>query len=338
VLDQAATPAAGASALPAGLLAPHHSPDDTLLSRLTRSGVRMTLHYARTFLPEGEDWRFTGVLEHRPDDSQRLSPDPSEAARVWTRAADPARKAAARLPDQEPASWHELAAWIRPQALVRAWLSEPGVTWRGGACVRSLGSAGGVWLVHGDHGAVLAEAELVVLAAAHGTARLIDSQLPLQPVRGQVSWAFHREGQQLPPFPVNGNGHFIPAAMVEGGTAWLCGSTYERNEIDRSPREADHQFNLGKLRALLPAIAEELAPAFDGGSVQAWTGVRCVSADRRPYVGELRPALWTSTAMGSRGLTFALLCAELLAARLHGEPLPLEQRLANALDIARNVR
>ena len=35
--------------------------------------------------------------------------------------------------------------------------------------------------------------------------------------------------------------------------------------------------------------------------------------------------------MGSRGLTFAALCAEVLAARLHDEPLPLEQKLMQAL-------
>jgi tRNA 5-methylaminomethyl-2-thiouridine biosynthesis bifunctional protein len=40
--------------------------------------------------------------------------------------------------------------------------------------------------------------------------------------------------------------------------------------------------------------------------------------------------------MGSRGLTFAALCAELLAARLHGEPLPLDRRLALALDATRH--
>jgi tRNA 5-methylaminomethyl-2-thiouridine biosynthesis bifunctional protein len=39
--------------------------------------------------------------------------------------------------------------------------------------------------------------------------------------------------------------------------------------------------------------------------------------------------------MGSRGLTFAPLAAELLAARLHHEPLPLPARLAAALDPAR---
>jgi tRNA 5-methylaminomethyl-2-thiouridine biosynthesis bifunctional protein len=73
------------------------------------------------------------------------------------------------------------------------------------------------------------------------------------------------------------------------------------------------------------------------GELRAWAGVRCASTDRRPLVGELAPGLWTSTAMGSRGLTFAALCAELLAARLHHEPLPVEARLAQALAVARQA-
>ena len=39
--------------------------------------------------------------------------------------------------------------------------------------------------------------------------------------------------------------------------------------------------------------------------------------------------------MGARGLTLALLCGELLAARLQGEPLPLDPRLAKALGAER---
>jgi tRNA 5-methylaminomethyl-2-thiouridine biosynthesis bifunctional protein len=35
-------------------------------------------------------------------------------------------------------------------------------------------------------------------------------------------------------------------------------------------------------------------------------------------------------------MTFAMLCAELLAARVHGEPLPLERRMAAALDALRH--
>jgi tRNA 5-methylaminomethyl-2-thiouridine biosynthesis bifunctional protein len=54
-------------------------------------------------------------------------------------------------------------------------------------------------------------------------------------------------------------------------------------------------------------------------------------------VGEVAAGLCVSTAMGSRGLTFAALCAELLVARLHGEPLPVEARLAQALDVSRQA-
>jgi tRNA 5-methylaminomethyl-2-thiouridine biosynthesis bifunctional protein len=39
--------------------------------------------------------------------------------------------------------------------------------------------------------------------------------------------------------------------------------------------------------------------------------------------------------MGARGLTRAVLCGELLAARLQGEPLPLDARLARAMGTER---
>jgi tRNA 5-methylaminomethyl-2-thiouridine biosynthesis bifunctional protein len=71
------------------------------------------------------------------------------------------------------------------------------------------------------------------------------------------------------------------------------------------------------------------------GELRSWSGVRCASSDRRPLVGEVASGLWVSTAMGSRGLTFAPLCAELIAARLHGEPLPVEAKLAQALAVSR---
>ncbi|HWI80398.1 FAD-dependent 5-carboxymethylaminomethyl-2-thiouridine(34) oxidoreductase MnmC [Ramlibacter sp.] len=338
VVDEATAPAAGASALPAGLLAPHQSSDDGLLARLSRSGVRITLQQATSMLRAGEDWQPGGVLEHRIAGAPRLPPHDAGAWRVWTRAADAAQKAAAGLDPGAAATWHELAAWITPAALVRAWLAQPGVAWCGQTAVRELQPHGDGWRLIGSDGEVLADAGLVVLAAAHRTAALLPGALPLQPVRGQVSWGFQGASVQLPPFPVNGNGHFIPGVPVGRGTAWLCGSTYDRADADVEPRMQDHAANLGKLRLLLPLVADRLAPAFANGTVGAWTGVRCASADRRPYVGEVQPGLWVSTAMGSRGLTFAALCGELLAARLHGEPLPLEPRLAAALDTARSLR
>ena len=63
--------------------------------------------------------------------------------------------------------------------------------------------------------------------------------------------------------------------------------------------------------------------------------MRCTAPDRLPIVGPVDsstlPGLWVCTAMGARGLTLALLCGELLVARLNGEPLPLDAKLARAL-------
>lgn len=320
VLDAAAQPAAGASGLPAGLLAPHTSPDDSLLSRLSRAGVRMTLQQARQHLRAGIDWAPTGVLERRTAD-----------------AGPPADLGDEGGPWQQPRPegvWHAAGAWIKPGALVRAWLSTAGVQVRGSVRVDRVERAGAPWQVLDEQGLVLAEAELVVVAAALGSAALLPA-LALMPVRGQVSWATHGNGLPLPATPVNGSGHFLPAVPLAGGIAWLTGSTYGRGETALAPRDADQLANLERLRTLEPELAAALAPAFAAGAVQAWCGVRCASSDRRPLVGEIAPGLWVSAAMGSRGLTFAWLAAELLAARLHGEPLPLPSRLASALDAAR---
>ena len=331
VLDRADAPSAGASGVPVGLLAPHHSPDDNLLSRLSRSGVRATFEQARAFLREGEDWRVDGVLEHRADAAAPIA-DAMPAAHPWTRSADASQKSAAGLPPDAAAYWHEQAGWIKPAALVRAWLAQPGVTWHANALVDRIARSNDGWRVATDN--QVERAAIVVIAAANASAALLGGRLSLQPVRGQVSWAAQPTGR-LPPFAVNGNGHFIPGVPVGDATAWFCGSTFQRGDTELAPREADHEVNLRRLHALLPAVAGRVEPEFTHGRVQAWTGVRCASNDRRPLLGEVEPGLWVSTAMGSRGLTFAVLCAELLAARLHGEPLPVERRLAAALDLAR---
>ena len=333
VLDQAAEPAAGASGLPVGMLAPHFSPDDNPLSRLSRCGVRATLQEARSLLREGEDWEITGVLEHRPA-GEAPPARSSEAAQPWTRDADGGQMASAGLNPAAPGYWHAQAGWVKPAALVRAWLARPGVTWRGHAKVERVVRSGRGWQVMGPQKEELASADLVVVAAAYTSATLLAAPLPLQPIRGQVSWA-HEADEPLPPFAVNGNGHFIPHVPIDGRDAWFCGSTFERDDMDLGVRQEEHQANLQRLQALLPTAAARLAPAFESAALQAWTGVRCAAADRRPLLGEIEPGLWVSCAMGSRGLTFSVLCAELLAARLHGEPLPLERKLAQALDVAR---
>ena len=346
VLDAAITPATGASGLPAGVLAAHVSPDDSVLSRLTRSGIRVTLQQADSLLQTGTDWRPTGVLERcieharkRPaawQDGQALA----DAAHDWATLATAERLEHCGLPPETPALWHVRAGWIKPARLVHAWLATPGVSWRGQSDACQLVRHAGQWQVLDTAGKLLAQAELVVLAAGHGSGALAQSTglafpLALQPIRGQASWGVHAPDttHAMPAFPVNGHGSLVPNVPLAQGMGWVIGSTFERDACSRDIRSEDAQHNFSKLQTLLPLAAQAMKNQFDGLQVQGWAGIRCATPNRLPSLGPLEnvPDVWVSSGMGSRGLSFAALCAELLAARLHGEPLPLEQRLADAL-------
>ena len=349
VLDAASTPAAGASGLLAGVLAPHVSPDDSLLSRLSRSGIRTTLQQAASLLDSGRDWCMSGVLEHCVEHTRQLpaawhpGQALNDAARDWTGPATPEQLEHCSLAPYTPALWHVKAGWIKPASLVRAWLATPGVTWRGNAAVSQLARQADGWQALDISGRELDSAELVVVAAGYASGLLAESaglrhRLALQAIRGQASWGLHAPDIEkslpvFPAFPVNGHGSLVPAVPLAEGLAWITGSSFERDNNTRQLRPEDEQHNFSKLRALLPTTAQALEDQFDSGQVQGWAGVRCATPSRLPSLGPLVgvPGVWVCTGMGSRGLTFAAMCGELLAARLHGEPLALEQRQADAL-------
>jgi tRNA 5-methylaminomethyl-2-thiouridine biosynthesis bifunctional protein len=362
VLDAESAPATGASGLPAGLLLPHVSGDDSPRSRLSRSGVRLMLQQARSLLQPGQDWDSTGVLEHRLDKSPGLPAAWPAAGQDWSRLASEmlaGQRWSQGMNADAPTLWHAQGAWLKPARLVQAWLAQSGVQLDGQAKVAMLQRANDQWRLLDAAGKLLASASHVVLANGHGAIRLLadlqDSQpvldlqiecLPaLQAVRGQISWALQRDhdAAALPPFPVNGLGSLIPAVPVEGGLAWFAGATYEADEATPINAAAHHHQNQQRLQALLPEAGNALADLFEAdhgtAGLMAWSQTRCVTADRLPMVGPLEsgenPTLWISSGMGSRGLSFSVLCAELLAARLGAEPWPIEASLARSLEAAR---
>lgn len=355
VLDKAAAPAAGASGLPVGLCCPHISPDDSVLSRLSRSGVRFTLQQAEALLQSGTDWQMSGVLEHRVDGSPGLAPDWHSGPGIdWSHTAPAETLQAAHLPEGTAACWHPRAAWVRPARLVAALLAQPGIIWQGNANVarlaRTEGDQGTLWQVFDEHGTLLASAPFVVVAAGPASRHLTGERLPLQSVRGQLSWGLQDAEITgvLPPFPVNGDGSLVAHIPQENGPlAWHLGSTFERDKDQLPPSATDqaagYAANRQRLTTLLPHAVAALEGAFDARhpttAVRDWANVRCVAPDRMPMVGPLDnatlPGLWVCTALGARGLALGLLCGELLAARLQGEPLPVDARLAGALAIER---
>ncbi len=322
VLEAANAPAAGASGLPAGLLVPLVTADDSPRAQMSRAGTRLMLQHAQQLLQEGRDWKPTGV--------QQLGEHPQ---------------------------WHAHAGWVKPSALVQAWLAHPSIELSVQSAAQSIEKTSSGWVVRGAVSKLLAEADVVIVANAMACKALLSSELLeqldlLHAMHGTVSLGPHASHsgsaqpggtEPLPPHPANGHGSLIAHVPCADCLQWFAGATY-----DIAPSKdvsAAHQSNLQRLRELLPQAADALAPSFAAGQVQHWSGTRCVTHDRLPLVGpvssevkDTEAGLWVSVGMGSRGLSFAALCAEVLVARLHAEPWPLAARQARALDAQRPRR
>jgi tRNA 5-methylaminomethyl-2-thiouridine biosynthesis bifunctional protein len=204
-------------------------------------------------------------------------------------------------------------------------------------------------------GHTLAEASTVVLANAWDALRLLEVRhWPVQRVRGQISLydnasAAAAQRLQLPRLPLAGAGYVLPP--LDGQA--LFGATSSVDDDDGEARPADHAANLQRLRLLSPQTLPA-GDSLDAACLHGRVGWRCVVADRLPMMGavpdetawaqapseRLREAprkagLYLLSGLASRGISWATLGGQLLAAQISGGPLPLEASLVDAVDPAR---
>lgn len=359
VLDAHTQSAQGASGLPVGLVVPHVSVDDSPRSRLSRVGTRLTLQHAERLLRRGQEWNATGVLEFDPEANRCIAASGPLIDAGWLAPGH------TRVPsdtwgagrEDTTSLWHAHAGWIKPECLVTAWLAQPGIQVLHNTQVTRVQRTSGVWQLHSASGEIVAEAELVVVANAMGalpllqnlaqpwalSSAVLDKLQSLQALHGTISYGPmpHYDDSDLPPFAVNGNGSLVANVPTDTGPHWYAGASYESKSARLQDIAQQHTANWERLNSLLPVAANALASQF-ASAPEHWAGTRCVSHDRLPLVGpahaDASSGLWLSIAMGSRGLSFAALCAELLAARLAAEPYPIEVRLAKSLDLHRPRR
>ena len=351
VLDRHAAPAAEASGNPAGLFHGAVMGHDGPHARLLRAAALVSAGSIRTALARGVPGRIDGLLRlesklrlpamHDLLERQALPPTYVQALS----AALASQLAGVTL--SQPAWFYPGGGWADPAALVRDALTTPGVTWRGATHVQSIARSGDSWqaVVAAGHG--VAAAPLLVLANGADALRL--AGLPpgwLQRQRGQVSWSQHA-ATIAPRVPVASGGYVL--ALADGRL--LFGATNQPDDDDPAVRDSDHRENRAKAALLIDPdlLSEADADAF-GGRV----GWRAATPDRLPLVGPApdlaaarparadaprllprQPGLWLHTGLGSRGLTTATLCAEMIAAQVSGAPWPLEADLVDAIDPAR---
>jgi len=362
ILDRHGSAAGGASGLYAGVLQPHLSRDDCILSRFTRAGF-LYAHSRRRSRSVEEPTLMrlpSGVLQIADDASHeaRMADDlaafayPAEYAELLSRDAASSR---AGHPVRAGGWWIPMGDWARPAAVVRAQLAAaaradsppPRIMFhREVAALRRVGER---WCAIDASGAEIASAPVVVLANAGDAARLSDfASVPLQRVRGQLTLL--PASAIAPQTVLCGRGYVLPA--IEGNI--VAGASYDPDSDAIQPDDASHAANLHRAERLLPGISANVGMM----SLQGEVGMRCVARDRMPLVGPMvdmgrareiagslsgahasdmprRPGLYCAVAFASRGLAWTALAAECLASRIEGEPPPLEGALVDAIDPGR---
>ncbi len=225
--------------------------------------------------------------------------------------------------------------------------------WRGGCEVASVQRAPGElnWRVADGRGQVLAQAPVVVLCDASARMALPPLQsMPLRRVRGQTSWLRYPLMSGLRTV-VGGAAYAVPF----DGQA-LVGSTYDDHDAAEPDPESDRS-NARRLAACLGTAPDSVIAAARPGVV----GFRWTAADRLPLVGEMPDeasawarreellkndrlplprftGLFCVRGLGSRGLLWSTLAAEVIAGALDGAPSVLERDLHEAIDPARGLR
>ncbi len=363
VIDQHTQTGGGASGLPAGIFATHVSPDNNVLSRITRDGVRATIDRAASLLKRGEEWDLSHLVEHRYSGKRELPPSHvwPEAAMDWSAEANEEHKQMAGLKTETLALWHPSAGWIQTQALVKAQLRHPHISCRFEIKVTHLIRQSYGWQLMDQNQHVVAQADHVIIANAHACQELLSGvqivdqnsgktlpQIPITPLRGQVTLGHMHSlspglRDKLPTFPVNGHGSFIgnlPALQsYSEGPYWIVGSSFQRYEFDTTVRDEDQLSNLKQWAELMPAWHDEILENIDVSETKGWAGIRAALPDRLPAVGAFQhpdfEGLQVCTGMGARGITWSVLCGELLASQLNHEPLPMAASLAKLMTAAR---
>lgn len=352
LIERHAQPAQEASGNRAGIVMPLLSKDDNPASRLSRAAYLFTLQWwahlggiGRAF--SGEQ---CGVLQLARDAAHARIQEqiaashryPAEFAQ-WL---DPNAASALLKSSQAHGGWlFPRGGWVYPASLCDAMLAACAnrVQRRFDNSAFRLEQSGQYWQVIDHADALIAEAPVVIFA--NGTNAIVFSQtrqLPLQTIRGQIT---HVDAALLPEFPVVVCGDGYLTRPAQG----ICsvGASYDA-DADPQLRQASQQENLARLAQVIPSVANRIETFPMAGRV----GFRTVSPDRLPLVGALPvvdqagnherlrnvprfPGLYGLLAYASRGLIWAPFAAELLAAELNGEPLPVERDLVAALDPAR---
>lgn len=237
------------------------------------------------------------------------------------------------------------AGWVSPAAFCGALIQHPNITLCTDTSALELSKTEDKWYITNSQQAVIT-ADNVVIANANDALNFAQTaHLPLTAVRGQMTTVQATASSKQLNTVLCTDGYITP----ETAGQHCLGATFAVNDTDLDVRATDDQHNLAMVKKMSPQLADLQSQPHLGRAA-----LRCSTPDYLPIAGALIDAqslsqhppkhkthadalawhkgLYLNVGHGTKGLTTAPLCAELLASMMAGEPYPIEADLALQLN------
>jgi len=249
------------------------------------------------------------------------------------------------------------AGWINPADVCQHLLDHPNIKFIPDTSIDELQQEGTSWLFKSGK-QTIHKSQTTIIAGGPLSHRYESTvTIPYKNIRGQVSHLPATEYSSQLKAVLCGEGYIAP----EHESIHSLGATYNFDDNSDELSQQDHDTNLQSLKL----CSETLASQWQHNKIdQGKVGFRATTPDYLPLCGpipnhelflgrygELRknakanipacgpyyPGLYLFSGLGSRGMTYAPLCAELLCSQLLNSPSPLPRRLSQSLSPARFI-
>ena len=255
--------------------------------------------------------------------------------------------------------------WINPPEACKSLVEHPLISIKN-AEVEDIqlkkisGSKEESWIATDNMKKTLETADIVVIACSFESKKFNQTNyLPLTRVRGQTTAIPTNNITSCLKTILCGKSYFLPTF----NNTHTLGATYNASENQVSNLIEDHEENITQLNLLDQSLAENFYPV-DASSLDGRTSFRCTTPDFLPIVGPapklnnylkdyklmkknarshipIPGATWKGLYLnighGSKGLSYAPICADLIASQVCKEVPPLELDLRRAIHPGRFI-
>ncbi len=357
VIEQASQAMSGASGNPAAIIYPKLAPPALSAWHFQQQAYLYLLNILKNDVYK-EIWQQTGLLwllaGNQQREAEKIDQHPWPSSLVRKVNTDEASEIAGLQVEHE-CLYFPQAGYLHPQALAQKWLNHPNIRILYKTQVAQLTKHNNDWLAIDAQSQTIAQAPVVIIANALAAQQLVVSEhLPLTAVRGQIG-QFNSPPALSKLKSVLCYGGYLTPAYAQG--QHCIGASFVPKSTNTDVTMDDHLHNHQLIQQYLPELATQLP------SIDTWQGraaLRAQANDYLPLVGGLPiyegfcedyaalkhgktiaqapryyQGLYVSLGHGSKGFCFAPLAAEVLAAQLNNEPMPIAQSVLNALHPAR---